>query len=117
MNIRQIIVATMLAGTLIPGGTAIAAPSPVSFKVDYTSAGDISQKNFTVAVGQKVRLQVNPKESATGCMSDIMIPGLYSKPQPLVKGKPVAMEFTPAKAGTYKITCSMGVNRGTITVK
>lgn len=117
MDIRHIILSAMLATSpVLTTATALAAP-PAVFNVDYSTAGDISQKNFTVAVGQKVRLQVNPKDTGRGCMSDIMIQRLSTKPQPLVKGKPVVMEFTPTRPGVYKITCSMGVDRGTVTVK
>jgi uncharacterized protein len=83
----------------------------------YSAAGDINPRSFTVAAGHKVRFQVNPKDTGSGCMSDIMIPGLWNKPELLVKGKPVVMEFVPQKPGIYKITCSMGVSRGEIIVK
>jgi heme/copper-type cytochrome/quinol oxidase subunit 2 len=117
MNIKHFFIALTLASAPIYSEVASAAPPPATFILNSDAAGDISQKNFSVAVGQKVRLQVNPKETATGCMSDIMIPGLWNKPQLLVKGRPVVMEFTPTRAGTYKITCSMSVSRGTITVR
>ena len=50
-------------------------------------------------------------------MSEIMIPGLWDKPQPLVQGKKIVMEFTPKKPGAYNITCAMGVVRGVINVR
>jgi uncharacterized protein len=114
MKIKHICITAILTVVQTSSAWAVA---PANFTVDFTNAGDISQKNFAVSVGQKVRLQVNPKETGTGCMSDIMIPGLSNKAQPLVKGKPVVMEFTPTRPGTYNISCSMGVVRGSINVK
>ncbi|NTW83142.1 MAG: hypothetical protein HGB36_07220 [Chlorobiaceae bacterium] len=83
----------------------------------YSAAGDINPKSFTVKTGHKVHFQVNPKDTGSGCMSDIMIPGLWNKPELLVKGKPVVMDFVAQKPGIYKITCSMGVSRGEVIVK
>ncbi|HWR01251.1 MAG TPA: cupredoxin domain-containing protein [Chlorobaculum sp.] len=83
----------------------------------YTKAGDINPKNFTVPAGQKVRFRINPQDSGSGCMKDIMVQGLWNKPELLVKDKPIVMEFTPLKPGAYKITCSMGESRGVINVK
>ena len=96
-----------------PSASAIVAKN---FAVGYTKANDISQKSFTVKTGEKVRLEVNPTETGAGCMSSIMVPGLWNKPEPLVKGKKIVMEFTPQKPGAYKITCAMGVPRGVINV-
>jgi plastocyanin domain-containing protein len=60
---------------------------------------------------------VDVKENGSGCMSTIMIPGLYDKAQYLQAGKTIIMDFTPTKPGSYKITCAMGVPRGTLTVE
>ena len=83
----------------------------------YTSAKDISPSTFNVKAGQKIRLIVDSKDTGRGCMSTIMVPGLWDKPEPLVKGKAVIMEFLPKRAGAYTITCAMGVPRGVINVK
>jgi len=100
---------------------ALASPFAVAnagnFSVGYTNAHDIVPKSFTVKKAEKVHIEINPTDTATGCMSDIMIPGLWDKPQPLVKGKKIVMEFTPQKPGAYKITCAMGVVRGVINVR
>ena len=111
---------TVLAATLL----SLSAPTPCdaaivakTFTVGYTKANDISQKSFTVKTGEKVRLEVIPTETGSGCMSSIMVPGLWNKPQPLVKGKKIIMEFTPQKTGAYKITCAMGLPRGVINVR
>jgi len=86
-------------------------------KADYTLADDIIPSEFTVKAGAPVRFEVNALDNGSGCMSTIMIPGLYNKPIYLAKGKQIVMEFTPKKAGTYPITCAMGVKRGILTVK
>ena len=111
---------TLLALTLVmlaSPASSFAIAAAESFSVGYTKAHDISPSTFTVKKGEKVHLEINPSDTATGCMSDIMIPGLWDKPQPLVKGKKIVMEFTPQKSGAYKITCAMGVQRGVINVR
>jgi sulfite exporter TauE/SafE/copper chaperone CopZ len=97
-----------------------AVPPPqnsVLLSTVYSDARDISPNNFTVKKGQKVRLEVYPVETSYGCMSTILVPGLWDRPEPIVKGKKIVMQFTPEKAGSYRITCAMGVPRGVIVVK
>lgn len=111
---------TMLTATLLTFAapiTSSAAPGTQTFTLNYTKAKDIAPNSFTVNTGERVRLEVNPTDTASGCMSEIMVPGLWNKPQPLVKGKKLVMEFTPQKPGAYKITCAMGVPRGVINVR
>ena len=85
-------------------------------KAVYTESNDIQPSQFTVKIGQPVRLEISVKDDSYGCMSTIMIPGLWDNPQPLKKGQTIVMELTPQKTGIYQITCAMGVPRGTITV-
>jgi sulfite exporter TauE/SafE/copper chaperone CopZ len=85
-------------------------------KAIYTESNDIQPSQFTVKIGQPVRLEIDVKDDGYGCMSTIMIPGLWDNPQPLRKGQTIIIEFTPQKSGTFKITCAMGVPRGAITV-
>jgi len=82
----------------------------------YTNNGDIQPNNFTVKQGQPVRFEVLVKETGYGCMSTIMIIDLYNKPQRLIAGSKIIMEFIPTKTGDYTIACAMGVPRGTIKV-
>jgi uncharacterized protein len=86
-------------------------------RTTYTYAKDISPSTFEVKKGAPVRFEVAVKDNGYGCMSTILVPGLFNKSQLLVKGKTLVMEFTPTKEGIYQITCAMGVPRGTITVK
>ncbi len=78
---------------------------------------DLEPYNFTVKVGQPVRMDVLAHTDGVGCMATIMIPGLYNTPLPFKKDQTVTMKFTPKKAGTYPITCAMGVKRGEIKVE
>jgi sulfite exporter TauE/SafE len=80
-------------------------------------AEDISPKIFTVERGKPVKFLVEVKENGRGCMSTIMVPGLYNRPIYLEQGKTLALEFTPERPGTYDIACAMGVTRGSIIVK
>lgn len=86
-------------------------------KTAYASSNeDIRPSDFTVQSGKPVKFEVDVKENGSGCMSTIMVPGLYDTPQFLEAGKVISMEFTPEKKGAYLITCAMGVPRGTINV-
>jgi uncharacterized protein len=86
-------------------------------KTTYTEANDIQPNSFEVKVGQPVRFEVDVKDDGSGCMSTIMVQGLYNQSQLLRKGDVLVMEFTPQRTGEYQITCAMGVPRGTISVK
>lgn len=83
----------------------------------YTYGNDIQPNTFKVKAGQPVKFIVDVKENGSGCMSTIMVQGLYNQPQLLQKGSKLEMDFTPTKPGVYSITCAMGVPRGTITVE
>ena len=82
----------------------------------YTLNNDISPNSFTVKKGVPVKFVVDVKENGQGCMSTIMIPGLYNVPEYLEAGKKIEMSFTPTEAGDFSITCAMGVPRGNIKV-
>lgn len=84
--------------------------------VTYTTNQDIQPNKLTAKLGKEVRVVVNAKDDGNGCMGTIMIPGLANTPQFLEKGKLVVLKFTPIKAGTYQLTCAMGVPRGTISI-
>lgn len=83
----------------------------------YRIDTDIVPNEFTVKAGQLVRMEVDVKDLDYGCMSTIMIPGLYNEAELLVKDKIVVMEFTPKDKGEYPITCAMGVERGILRVE
>ena len=53
----------------------------------YSNAKNIAPNSFTVNTGERVRLEVNPLDTATGCMNTIMVPGLWDKPEPIIRGE------------------------------
>jgi sulfite exporter TauE/SafE/copper chaperone CopZ len=113
-------IAALIAGKPSVQSTTPAAANAASGKevrTIYTNAADIVPANFVLKRGEKVRFVVDSRDTASGCMSTIMVPGLWNRPEDLVRGKTIVMEFTPIKPGNYQITCAMGVPRGTITVK
>lgn len=97
---------------------SVTASGPVQeLKATFTLKGDINPNTFTIKAGDKVRLEIAVQDNGSGCMSTIMIPGLYNRAVTLVKGQPIVMEFTPKTNGEYPITCAMGVKRGTLIVQ
>lgn len=86
-------------------------------QAEYKVGPGMFPKTFTVKAGDVTRLEVFASEEDYGCMSTIMIPGLYNKVQFLKKGEIIAMQFVPKKKGIYPITCAMGINHGTLRVE
>lgn len=83
----------------------------------YTASTDISPNEFTVNVNQPVKFVVKAEDDGAGCMNYIKVGGLANEPQLLEAGKTLTFEFTPTEPGEYPVTCAMGMQRGTITVK
>jgi uncharacterized protein len=77
-------------------------------KATYTNFG-LSPYQITVKKGEKVRVEIEALVNEYGCMSTIMLPEIFEKPQTLSKGKTLVMEFTPEKTGVYQFTCAMGL--------
>ena len=73
-------------------------------------------QNYTVKVGQPVRFEINSNVDVEGCMSTIVIYGLYDKPSLIKAEKTIVMEFTPKQTGIYDISCAMGVPWGELQV-
>jgi sulfite exporter TauE/SafE/copper chaperone CopZ len=82
----------------------------------YTVKDGVTPTQFTVKASQKVRVEVLAQDNGSGCMGSFMIPAFDKKAQNFKKGETVVVEFTPVKAGTYQMTCAMGVPHGTIKV-
>lgn len=85
-------------------------------KATYTLSKDIQPNQFTVKAGIPVSFKVAVRENGSGCMGSLAIPGLSNQVESLDKGQDLTFDFTPTKPGQYKITCAMGVPRGTLTV-
>lgn len=115
--------ASVVSTQSTPSASSSISSQPVSasavqlIKTAFVSNNeDISPSVFTVKAGQPVRFDIDVKENGWGCMSTIMVPGLYDVPQYLEAGKVISMEFTPQKRGSFPITCAMGISRGVIQV-
>lgn len=114
---KPVVPTTGTVQTAPSANTTTAVANEQVINTTYTYSSDIQPNTFKVKVGQPVRFIVDVKEDGAGCMSTIMIPGLYSQPQLLQKGSKLEMTFTPSKTGVFNITCGMGVPRGTLTVE
>ncbi|MCE1274584.1 MAG: sulfite exporter TauE/SafE family protein, partial [Chlorobiales bacterium] len=112
-------IAGRIASRNTPPTVQASAPATVNTRIVRTVAsnGSLANAQFELRAGEQVRFIVDPKDNGSGCMNAIMIPGLWNQPQYLSKGKPIVMQFTPLKRGTYQITCAMGMPWGVITVK
>lgn len=86
-------------------------------KLTYSSFGGLNPYQTIVKKGQKVRLEIEALTDEYGCMSTILLPKLFEKPQTITAGKIIVMEFTPQKSGIYQFACAMGVpHKGEINV-
>jgi sulfite exporter TauE/SafE/copper chaperone CopZ len=77
-------------------------------KLTYSAFG-LTPSEINIKKGEKVRLEIEVKENQYGCMSTILLSGLFDKAQTLTKGKTLVMEFIPEKTGVYQFVCAMGV--------
>ena len=100
------------------GTSEIKNETPIQIiKTSYTRFMGLSPYTLTVKKGERVRIEIEVKENEYGCMSTILLPGLFNRAQTLVAGKTLIMEFTPQKVGIYKFTCAMGVpHKGEVNV-
>lgn len=87
-----------------------------TLETTYTLGKDIIPAHFTIKSRTSYKLVVDSQDDGQGCMSTIMIPGLFEKPLLLEKGKKQILSFETKGPGTYKITCAMGIQRGSLTV-
>lgn len=67
----------------------------------------------TIKAGLPVRIEANLAEMP-GCSKSVSIPAFNI--QKNLYGKDNIIEFTPSKAGTFNIACSMNMYKGTFTV-
>ncbi|MGC8773756.1 MAG: sulfite exporter TauE/SafE family protein [Chlorobaculum sp.] len=109
-----------IAGKLASGGNqAPPATTSGAARIIRTSSsgGTLATSRFELKQGEKVRFIIDARDNGAGCMNAIMVPGLWNRAEYLVKGKPLVLEFTPSKPGSYQITCAMGMPWGVINVK
>jgi sulfite exporter TauE/SafE/copper chaperone CopZ len=75
--------------------------------------GVMTPLEIFVPVGKPVQLLIDVQDNGRGCMSGVAIPGLTKQKARLIKGQPVAFEFTAQKKGKYPLVCtSMGMYHG-----
>lgn len=103
---------------------ALAAPAAAAEKAAGAGKARVIEMSLTdaglvpaevkLAKGEPVKIAFTRKTDRT-CMFDIVIPEAgVKKPAPL--HRTVEVEFTPAKAGTLKILCGMGMQFGKLVV-
>lgn len=80
----------------------------------YSDKLGLSPDVFNVKVGSPVRLEIEVRDDVYGCMSTILIPGLWEEPELMRKGNNIVMEFIAREPGEFPLTCAMGVPWGTI---
>jgi sulfite exporter TauE/SafE/copper chaperone CopZ len=97
-------------------GTVETQGSVQLIKAVYTQNKDIVPNQFTVKAGQPVKFEIYAQDDGVGCMGSVTLPGLVNKVEVFSKGQTTTFEFAPTKAGTFGITCAMGIPRGQILV-
>lgn len=100
-----------------PLALALAAPAsaakPRVIEMSLTDAGLVPAE-VKLNKGEPVRIAFTRKTDRT-CMFDIVIPDAgVKKAVPL--NKTVDVEFTPAKTGTLRVLCGMGMQFGRLVV-
>jgi plastocyanin domain-containing protein len=105
--------AALLAAPLARAADKAPAKPPRAIELTLTDAG-LAPAEVKVVKGEPVRLAVTRKTDRT-CMMDVVIQEVGVK-QPLPLGKTVVVEFTPAKSGTFRVLCGMGMEFGKLVV-
>lgn len=116
LNLGSIVNGIRLSPSSWGGGPAADVPEANILRTTFTYEDDIIPTDFTAKVGEQYMLEVDAKEDGRGCMSTIMIPGLYDTPIYIKQGEKIQPPFKAEVPGRYLITCAMGVPRGAITV-
>ncbi|MDD2487221.1 MAG: sulfite exporter TauE/SafE family protein [Candidatus Gracilibacteria bacterium] len=85
-----------------------------TINLTYTSAG--LSGNIDVKKGGSYKIIIDVKDTISGCMSTILIPGLDENIQSLNAGNQIIFNINPKEAGRFPITCAMGVPHGYLNV-
>ena len=102
----------VFAASAAPAAATAAAPRTV--KVLITEDGP-QPAAVDVKAGEAIRLEVTRKTDAT-CVTRVVMKE-FGVSQDLPLDKPVSVEVTPKKAGTYVAKCGMGMDAVTLNVK
>lgn len=112
MNLSKLFATSAAALTLLVSPVARAAGN----QVELTIADDgVSPSTVQAKAGQPLKLVITRKTDST-CINQVVSKDFgIDKPLPL--NKPVAVEFTPSKAGTYRLVCGMGMTIANVKVQ
>ncbi|MCB9805300.1 cupredoxin domain-containing protein [Candidatus Peribacteria bacterium] len=87
-----------------------------TIRLAYTSNG-LSEQTINVKKGKSYKILIDVKDTVSGCMSRIVIPGLDENIQSLTAGNIVEFNIRPTENGQFPLTCAMGVPHGYINVE
>lgn len=113
MSLRTTLTAGFLASALLAAPFARGAEPKVA-NVTITEDG-VQPATVMAKAGQPVKLVVLRKTDST-CMKDIVGKD-FGVQKALPLNQPVTVEVKPAKAGTYKFVCGMGMELLTLKVQ
>lgn len=104
-----------MTGSTSPAGMPVAARGTKVQQATITVTGSFDPSTVTVKKGLPVKLTFIRKTKQT-CATAVVFPGLKIR-KDLPLDKPVAVQFTPSKAGTIGFSCPMGMIEGQVQVK
>ncbi|MEM4359447.1 MAG: cupredoxin domain-containing protein [Candidatus Bilamarchaeaceae archaeon] len=103
------------AAPLPQGQNSSLSPGSGVQTVQLTINGGVySPQIIRTRVGQRVRIEADPN-AFVGCMRTLVIHGLNVTKR--ISAGDNIVEFTPTKAGQYRISCSMGMGNGLLIVE
>ncbi len=106
-------VALLAAFVLATPAARAADKAPRTVELALTDAG-LTPAEVKVTKGEPLHLGITRKTDKT-CMFDVVIADAGVK-KALPLGKTVYVDFTPAKAGSLRILCGMGMEYGRLVV-
>jgi plastocyanin domain-containing protein len=93
---------------------ALAITGPGSQEIRVIVDGGYSPAAVAVEAGRPVRLLFERRDTGS-CTEEVVLPDFGIR-RFLPPGDTTAVEFTPAKVGTYVFACGMGMVRGKLVV-
>ena len=116
MKMVRIALATAALALAAPFARAAdKAPAAKARNVELTlTDSGLAPAEVKLAKGEPVHLAITRKTDRT-CMTEVVIADVGVR-QALPLNKTVYADFTPAKAGTFKVQCGMGMAYGKLVV-
>jgi plastocyanin domain-containing protein len=103
----------LVASPCLGTESAASKASQQTVELAITAEGTVP-RTVVARSGQPVKLIITRKTDSTCVQQVVMKDFGVDKPLPL--NTPVAVEFTPAKKGTYRLQCGMGMNFASVKV-